>query len=624
MNVGIHRRTVRGSNREMKRRGLTMKRRGTLLAATLGLGLVAIAASPAMAGQGTTLQPLAVSHQQITGSGSSWSSNAVNQWIADVTSSGLQVVFTPTGSATGRKDFTNRTTDFGVSDIGYQGSDKVTGDADSPCQNPADFVNGVPTGPSCRQFAYLPIVAGGTAFPYQLFVAGKQVKNLRLSGATLAKIFTNQITNWNDPAITADNNGHQFPAIAIIPVVHAEGSGSTAQFTRFLNKMYPNIWRPFLGQDADTEYYPRKGQAIAQSGSDQVINFLTSKAANGAIGYDEYSYALAKQYPVVKLQNSAGYFTLPNQYNVAVALTQARICGIDVKPSAGDRYCSGNPAKPESSPQYLLQNLDNVYSYSDPRTYPMSSYSYMLIPTAANDVRMTTPKRQTLADYLYYSICQGQGEMGQIGYSPLPVNLVQASFSQTAKLKQADPNVDLSKRDVTTCNNPTFVKGNPKRNYLAEIAPQPLPCDKAGAGPCVPGQTAPTPTPSHSGGTGGGTNTGTGGGTNTGTGGGTNTGTGGGTNTGTGGGTNTGTGGGVIGVPGTGGDTNGTGGQVGNGGGDPAVNVDAQGAITNVAAYREPDIAGSLAPVVVLELIALVALPPTVYFLWIRRRKSAA
>ena len=80
----------------------------------------------------------------------------------------------------------------------------------------------------------------------------------------------------------------------------------------------------------------------------------------------------------------------------------------------------------------------------------------------------------------------------------------------------------------------------------------------------------------------------------------------------------------MIGVPGTGGDTNGTGGQVGNGGGDPAVNVDAQGAITNVAAYREPDIAGSLAPVVVLELIALVALPPTVYFLWIRRRKSAA
>jgi hypothetical protein len=77
----------------------------------------------------------------------------------------------------------------------------------------------------------------------------------------------------------------------------------------------------------------------------------------------------------------------------------------------------------------------------------------------------------------------------------------------------------------------------------------------------------------------------------------------------------------VPGVPGTG---DGSGGQVNNGGGDPAVNVDAQGAITNVAAYRQPDLAGALAPVVVLELIALVALPPVVYYLWIRRRKGAA
>ena len=37
---------------------------------------------------------------------------------------------------------------------------------------------------------------------------------------------------------------------------------------------------------------------------------------------------------------------------------------------------------------------------------------------------MTTGKRQALVDFLYYSICQGQKEIGPIGYSPLPVNLV--------------------------------------------------------------------------------------------------------------------------------------------------------------------------------------------------------
>ena len=117
---------------------------------------------------------------------------------------------------------------------------------------------------------------------------------------------------------------------------------------------------------------------------------------------------------MAKIENTSGYFTLPTQYNVAVALTQAII------------------NQDKSSPNYLLQDLHNVYKFNDVRTYPLSSYSYMIIPTASNDSRMTTAKRQTLADFLYYSLCQGQAEMGPIGYSPLPINLVQASFAQTA------------------------------------------------------------------------------------------------------------------------------------------------------------------------------------------------
>lgn len=393
----------------------------------------------------------AASHSPIAGSGSSWSANAVNQWVADVEPSGLRVVFTSSGSAIGRKDFANRTTDFAVSDIGFQGEDKLSGEADTS---------------QGRAFAYLPIVAGGTAFPYQLKVGGKQVRDLRLSGVTLAKIFTNRITNWDDPAITADNNGRTFPSKPIIPVVHSEGSGSSAQFTRYLDTVHPTIWRPFFGQSGLTEYFPRKGSAIAQNGSDGVMNYVASDAADGAIGYDEYSYALGKNFPVAKIENANGYFTLPTQYNVAVALTSAKI------------------NQDKTSPDYLLQDLDQVYTQKDNRTYPLSSYSYMIIPTASDDPRMTTAKRQTLVDYLYYSICEGQKEIGPIGYSPLPVNLAQASFEQINKLKQADPNVDLTKRDISTCGNPTFIAGQPTRNYLAEIAPQPAACDKQGAGPC--------------------------------------------------------------------------------------------------------------------------------------------
>jgi ABC-type phosphate transport system substrate-binding protein len=416
------------------------------------LPVAVIVFATAIAGQPAA--SAADSHALITGSGSTWSSNAVNQWIADVQANGLQVVFTGNGSASGRKDYSLGTTDFAVSDIGYQGKDPVTQDDDS----------------SSRPYAYLPIVAGGTAFPYHLERAGQLVRNLRLSGLTLAKIFTNQITMWNDPAITKDNNGNTMPAIPIVPVVHSEGSGSSAQFTTYLNAEFPSIWGPFNGgHNTLNEYYPRQGNQIAQNGSDGVINYVTSSAANGTIAFDEYSYALAKNYPVVKLENAAGYYTLPTQYNVAVALTQAKI-NMDT-----------------TSPDYLLQDLSNVYTYNDPRTYALSSYSYMIIPTAATpaDPTMTTAKRQTLADYLDYSICQGQKEMGPIGYSPLPINLVQASFDQIAKLKTADPGVDISQANVTACDNPTFIAGNPTDNHLADIAPQPPACDKDGAGPCA-------------------------------------------------------------------------------------------------------------------------------------------
>ena len=398
-----------------------------------------------------------VSHTEIDGSGSTWAYNAVEQWIADEQSAGLKVVFTGTGSAQGRKDFANGTTDYAVSDIGYLGTDPVTGVSDTS---------------QGRAFAYLPIVAGGTSFPYQIRAHGQLVTSLRLSGATLSAIFTNQITNWDDPAITADNNGEALPNLPIIPVVHSEGAGSTAQFTKYLAQEFPSQWSNFSGNSSFTEYWPPdKGSQISQNGSDGVMNFVTSAAGNGSIGYDEYSYALQKQYPVARIENTSGYFAAPTQYNVAVALTQAII--------------NNDP----NSQDYLLQDLRNVYGYSDARTYPLSSYSYAIIPTSSTDVRMTTAKRQTLADYLTYSVCQGQAEMGPIGYSPLPGNLVQGSFDQIAKLGTADSGVVLQHDTISECNNPTFDPSEPSSvNRLAQIAPMPPACAKAGAGPCMNGE----------------------------------------------------------------------------------------------------------------------------------------
>ncbi len=389
-------------------------------------------------------------YAQIEGSGSTWSEVIVQQWISDVDALGMKVTYNGGGSSQGRKNFAQNVTDFGISEIPYPGVDEF-GNADNS--------NG-------REFAYLPIVAGGTAFTYQLKIGNELVRNLRLSGETLTKIFTGQSTDWSDPAIAKDNNGRAFPKLAITPVVRSDGSGTTAQFTTWMDSEYPSIWRPYFGRDGLTAYSPRKGRMMAQSGSDQVMNTISGFSGNGHIGYVEYAYPINKDYPVVKVLNKGGFYVEPTQYNVAVALTKAQI------------------NQDKSSSLYLTQELEGVYRATDPRAYPLSSYSYMIIPTGATDQRMSTAKRQTLADFMYYSLCEGQSKAGPYGYSPLPLNLVQAGFQQLAQLKTADPAVDMTNRDVTKCNNPTFVAGDLKRNKLAEVAPQPAACDKLGEGPC--------------------------------------------------------------------------------------------------------------------------------------------
>jgi phosphate transport system substrate-binding protein len=400
-------------------------------------------------------KPAEAAYAQIEGSGSTWSQVIVQQWITDVSSNGIKVTYTGRGSSAGRKAFATGTTDFGITEVPYQGSGAQGGD-DPPPRN--------------RPFSYVPIVAGGTAFTYQVKVGGKLVRNLRLSGDTIAKIFTNKITNWNDPAITKDNNGRKLPSLKIRPVVRSDGSGTTAQFTAWLDSQHASDWRPFFGRSGLTSYYPRKGGATGASGSDQVMNTIADKAGgNGTIGYVEYSYPVNKSFPVVKVLNEAGFYVEPTQYNVAVALTKARIR------------------------KDLTQDLGGVYTAKDKRAYPLSSYSYLLLPTGANDKRMTTSKRQSLADFMFYSLCEGQSKAGTYGYSPLPLNLVQAGFDELAKLRKADRKVDLSNRSVTKCNNPTFVPGNLKANKLAQIAPLPAACDAQGQGPCTTGTgSAPT------------------------------------------------------------------------------------------------------------------------------------
>jgi phosphate ABC transporter phosphate-binding protein len=411
-------------------------------------------------GLSTTLAAPAhgASYVPISGAGSTWSQNALDQWRRNVVQYGIQVNYQGTGSSDGRSQFRNGTVDYAVSEIPYGLKDQ-----------------GVVDNPPTRNYAYMPIVAGGTSFMYNLKIAGKRVRNLRLSGENVAKIFTGSLTMWNDPELVKDNPGLVLPARRIVPVVRSDGSGTTAQFTLWMSKQHQALWDAYCARAGVgapcglTSTYPViPGTGFtAQSGSLGVSGYVAQGQSEGAITYVEYSYALNTGFPVVKVLNNAGYYTEPTAQNVAVAMLQAQI----------------NPDK--SSPSYLTQILDGVYNNPDARTYPLSSYSYMIVPTKLEG-SFSNAKGSTLGDFAKYFLCEGQQQAPVLGYSPLPINLVKAGLDQVRNI----PGVDQQGVDISKCNNPTFSSNG--TNTLANTAPQPPSCDKQGPSQCGTGSASTT------------------------------------------------------------------------------------------------------------------------------------
>ncbi len=187
------------------------------------------------------------SHALIQGSGSSWAANAVNQWVTDTQSKRAAGGLHGAGLGPGPQGLRQQHDRLRGQRHRLPGHDSATGDATTSRRRP---------------YAYLPIVAGGTSFPYQIRVGGQLVRNLRLSGTTIAKIFTNKITNWDDPAITA---GQQRPGAAQ-PADHPggalRGSGSTYQFTAYLATEYPSIWTAGADRVLPAQRRPGGGERL--------------------------------------------------------------------------------------------------------------------------------------------------------------------------------------------------------------------------------------------------------------------------------------------------------------------------------------------------------------------------
>ncbi|MEY4247250.1 MAG: hypothetical protein RIS69_797 [Actinomycetota bacterium] len=361
----------------------------------------------------------------VDGAGSTWSQIAVDQWRADVARQGLVVNYQGVGSTAGRVAYYQAQVDFAVSEIPFQSAQY-----DRQGNLLADETQLA----ASRPYAYLPVVAGGTAFMYNLKANGQRITDLRLSPESAAKIFTGQITMWNDPLIAADNPQRVMPATRIKPVVRSDGSGTTAQITAYMAEETPSDWNQLcqkanLGSSCPvTSLYPdfpNSGFA-AQQFSDGVANFVAAQYNDGAITYVEYGYAKERGFPVASVKNASGNYAQPTAVNVSVALQGARI-------------------NPDGT-----QILQGVYRNADARAYPISSYSYMIVPTT-EAAPFNAAKGKSLSDYIFYFLCAGQQKSEQLGYAPLPKNLVEAAFAAVAQIPGASPAPAIS-----SCSNPTI------------------------------------------------------------------------------------------------------------------------------------------------------------------------
>jgi phosphate transport system substrate-binding protein len=109
------------------------------------------------------------------------------------------------------------------------------------------------------------------------------VDELNLSPATIGGIFQGTITTWNDAAIKADNPDTELPATKITPVHRSDDSGTTKNFTDYLDQASDGAWKGGV-----VETWPVEGGEAAE-GTSGVVAAVTN--GKGTIGYADASQA---------------------------------------------------------------------------------------------------------------------------------------------------------------------------------------------------------------------------------------------------------------------------------------------------------------------------------------------
>lgn len=202
----------------------------------------------------------------IAGAGASAQEAAAVAWIAGFQADNpdVTVTYDPIGSGGGRSQFLS-------GGVAFAGSDAVLDDEELAQSRDVCGPDGA---------IDLPLYISPIAVIYHLEGVDEQ---LRLSPETIAGIFNQEITNWNDPAIAETNEGVELPDLAINPVNRSDESGTTENFTEYLAAAAGDAWPHEPSGD-----WPVPGGQAAQ-GTSGVVQTVTG--GNGTIGYADASQA---------------------------------------------------------------------------------------------------------------------------------------------------------------------------------------------------------------------------------------------------------------------------------------------------------------------------------------------
>jgi phosphate transport system substrate-binding protein len=321
--------------------------------------------------------PAFAQKQQINGAGATFPYPIYSKWFAEYNKlhPEVEVNYQSIGSGGGIRQLTNQTVFFGASD--------------GPMT--PEQMQGAP-----GKILHLPTVLGGVVPIYN--IPGVEAE-LKFTGKALADIILGKITKWNDPAIAGPNAGVKLPGTDITVVHRSDGSGTTYIWVDYLSKVSPEF-RQKVGV-ATSVNWPT---GVGGKGNEGVAGLV--KQTPGAIGYVELIYALQNKLDYGSVQNMEGEFVR---------------CTIDSVTAAAAVAAS-------QMPKDFRVSITNAPGKG---VYPISSFTWLLFYESPKDKAMA----KTMVDFTKWALTEGQKFAKDLGYAPLPSNVVALEMEALKRIK---------------------------------------------------------------------------------------------------------------------------------------------------------------------------------------------